>query len=173
MAKLTTQGGTENSMNQLLQPGQLKHDDERTQWLQSLRFLVDRSLIYSIWLSESNRRANMLTFVQFPTIFCILALRFSIGVISPCYYFLHFVFSRIDKFAAADARLTNVPYTRTVLPLVLLHQHAGFLGLNKLLGHDRQGTVALALAMDSATTVYDYDHPMDVGQNSTQQSKHA
>ena len=119
MAKLTTLGGTENSMNQLLQPGQLKHNDERTQWLQSLRFLVERSLIYSIWLIESNRRANVLTFVQFPTIFCILALRFGMGVISPCYYFLHFVFSRIEKFAAADARLTNVAYTRTVLPLVL------------------------------------------------------
>ncbi len=120
MAKLTSPGGIGDSMNQLLQPGQFTHIDERTQWLQSLRFLVEGSLIYAIWLIESNRRANVLTFAQLPTIFCILALRFGIGVISPCYYFLHFVFSRVEKFAAADARLTNVAYTRTILPLILL-----------------------------------------------------
>ena len=120
MARLTSLGGIRDSMNLLLQPGQLKHTDERTQWLQSLRFLIENSLIYAIWLIESNRRANVLTFAQFPMIFCTLALRFGIGIISPCYYFLHFICSRVEKFAAADARLTNVAYTRTILPLLLL-----------------------------------------------------
>lgn len=120
MAKLTSSGGIGNPIDLLSELKQPTRTDGHTQWLQSLRFFIEGSLVYAIWLIESYRRANVLTFAQLPTIFYILALKFGIGVISPCYYFLHYVFSPVEKFAAADARLTNVAYIRTILPLVLL-----------------------------------------------------
>ena len=130
MAKLTPLGGFGDSMNQFLQPGNFTRTDEQSKWFRSLRFLVEGSLIYAIWLIESNRRANAVSLARFPVIFYILGLRFGIGVISPCYYFLHFVLSPVEKFAAADARLTNVAYTRTILPLILLSSGASvFLAL--------------------------------------------
>jgi hypothetical protein len=120
MVRMTSMGGIEDCMRQLLQPGQFTEIDERAQWLQCFRFLVEGSLIYAIWLIESNRCANVMTFAQLPTIFCILGLGFGPDFISPCYYALHFVFSSVEKFAAADARLTNVAYIWTILLLVLL-----------------------------------------------------
>ncbi|KAB8227203.1 FAD-dependent oxidoreductase [Aspergillus alliaceus] len=114
----------DSSRAQFLQPRQLTGFGERAQLLQNLRALAEESVIYAIWLIESNRRANVMTFAQFPTIFWLLGLRFGPGVVTPCYYALHFVFSGIEKFAAADARLTNVAYTRLILPSVVLFMGA-------------------------------------------------
>ncbi|RAL15283.1 FAD-dependent oxidoreductase [Aspergillus homomorphus CBS 101889] len=114
----------DSSIGQFLQPRQLTGFGERAQLLQNLRPLAEESVIYAIWLIESNRRANVMTFAHFPTIFWLLGLRFGPGVVTPCYYALHFVFSGIEKFAAADARLTNVAYTRLILPSVVLFMGA-------------------------------------------------
>ncbi|KAM3512971.1 hypothetical protein MY11210_003371 [Beauveria gryllotalpidicola] len=98
-----------------------------SQSLSPFRFLVDVSLIFSLWLIESHRRANLLTVVRFPTLFFITSLKLGFGIVCPIYYSLHFVFSSIGKFAATDARLSNIAYTRTILPLMLIS--IGFWGL--------------------------------------------
>ncbi|KAJ5294985.1 FAD binding domain protein [Penicillium antarcticum] len=124
MATMTPIDSVDGSMRQFLQPTQLPDFGERAQLLQILGALADGTVIYAIWLIESNRRANVMTFAQFPTIFWLLGLRFGPGVVAPCYYALHFLFSGIEKFAAADARLTNVAYTRLILPSVVLFMGA-------------------------------------------------
>lgn len=120
-ARSASTSGIGHSLDQFLQPGQqLTDSDERVEWLQHLQVIIHESLVYAIWLMESNRRASALTLAQLPTVFYGLSLRFGMGAISPFYYFLHYVFSPIEKFAADDARLTNLGYTRTILPLTLL-----------------------------------------------------
>lgn len=42
------------------------------------------------------------------------------GVVAPVYFFLLYTLSPIEKFKAADHRLTNLAYTYTILPAVLL-----------------------------------------------------
>ncbi|KAH8743184.1 FAD binding domain protein [Diaporthe sp. PMI_573] len=99
--KLASTSGIGHSLDQFLQLGQqLTNSDERVEWLQNLQVLIYGSLL--------------------PTVFYGLSLRFGMGAISPFYYFLHYVFSPIEKFAADDARLTNLGYTRIILPLTLL-----------------------------------------------------
>ncbi|KAL4814755.1 hypothetical protein BDW67DRAFT_186313 [Aspergillus spinulosporus] len=107
--------------SQFLQPRQFSEFGERAQVLQNIRVLAEDSVIYAIWLIESNRRANVMTFAQFPSIFWLLGLGFGLGFVTPCYYALHYISSSIEKFAAADARLTNVAYTRLILPSVVLY----------------------------------------------------
>ncbi|KAJ5120787.1 FAD binding domain-containing protein [Penicillium bovifimosum] len=124
VATMTPIGGVDGSIRRFLQPSQLTELGERAQVLQSLRPLAEESVIYAIWLIESNRRANAMTFAQFPTIFWLLGLRFGPGVVTPCYYFLHFLFSGIERFAATDGRLTNVAYTKLILPSVVLFMGA-------------------------------------------------
>jgi hypothetical protein len=128
VATMTPMDSVNDSMHQFLQLTKL---GERAQFLQNLHVFAGESVIYAIWLIESNRRANVMTFAQFPTIFWLLGLRFGPGVISPCYYALHFALSGVEKFAAANARLTNVAYTRLVLPLIVLFMGVQlFLSLN-------------------------------------------
>ncbi|KOC07347.1 FAD binding domain protein [Aspergillus flavus AF70] len=124
VATTTPFDSVDGSIRQFLDPRHLTEFSERAQLLQNLHALAEESVIYAIWLIESNRRANVMTFAQFPTIFWLLGLRFGPGVVAPCYYALHFVFSGIEKFAAADARLTNVAYTRLILPSVVLSMGA-------------------------------------------------
>ncbi|THC93325.1 hypothetical protein EYZ11_007181 [Aspergillus tanneri] len=124
VATMTPIDSVDGSIRQFLQPRPLTEFGERAQLLQNLRALAEESVIYAIWLIESNRRANVMTFAQFPTIFWLLGLRYGPGFVSPCYYALHFLFSGIEKFAAADARLTNVAYTRLILPSVVLFMGA-------------------------------------------------
>lgn len=90
-----------------------------TNWFRLFSPIVDAGLIYAIWLIESNRRANSLTLVQLPVVFGILTQIFGVGIIAPCFYFMHYTFGPLEKFAAADARLTDIAYTRTILPIIL------------------------------------------------------
>ena len=43
-----------------------------------------------------------------------------IGVIMPFYYFLHYVMSPVANFNAADKRLTDIAYTVSILPVMLV-----------------------------------------------------
>ena len=43
-----------------------------------------------------------------------------IGVIIPLYYFIHYVTSPVASFNAADKRLTDIAYTMSVLPVMLI-----------------------------------------------------
>jgi hypothetical protein len=43
-----------------------------------------------------------------------------IGVVGPVYFALHYISARIANFKALDHRLTNLAYTRTVLPVLVV-----------------------------------------------------
>lgn len=49
-----------------------------------------------------------------------------IGAIMPVYYFLHFVFCPVQKFNAADLRLTDLAYTISILPMMLIGFYAPY-----------------------------------------------
>ncbi|KAK4445725.1 hypothetical protein QBC34DRAFT_441370 [Podospora aff. communis PSN243] len=87
---------------------------------QALLLLSDYSLILAIWLIESARRANTFTPAQLPLLFTLSSQFIGVGVISPLYYLLHYVLTPIEKFKAADMRLTRVAYTKAILPAVIL-----------------------------------------------------
>lgn len=87
---------------------------------QMFTFLTDFGLLYSIYLFEASRRANVLTLAQLPALFGLAAQFRGIGVVAPIYYFFHYTFTPIDKFASSDTRLTNMVYTKTILPAMAL-----------------------------------------------------
>ncbi|KAK0618981.1 hypothetical protein B0T14DRAFT_518347 [Immersiella caudata] len=87
---------------------------------QALLFLSDYGLILAIWLIESARRANTFTPAQLPLLFTLSSQFIGVGVISPLYYLLHYTLSPIEKFKAADMRLTRIAYTKSILPAVIL-----------------------------------------------------
>lgn len=87
---------------------------------QMFTFLTDFGLLYSIYLFEANRRANVLTLAQLPVLFALVAQVRGIGIVAPIYYFFHYTFTPVAKFASSDARLTNMAFTRTILPVMAL-----------------------------------------------------
>ncbi|KAF2163066.1 hypothetical protein M409DRAFT_68702 [Zasmidium cellare ATCC 36951] len=118
--------GYQNTATQdtsLVQPFSTLFDPSSSQasWLQSFSLQLTTAVMYSIWLIESNRRANTLTPVQFSIAFASLSNIFGPGFIAPIFYAFHYLSSPIEIFAPSDMRLTNVAYTRTVLPMMLLH----------------------------------------------------
>jgi hypothetical protein len=44
----------------------------------------------------------------------------TIGATGPIFYFLHYIFSPIENFAALDMRLTDLLYTKSILPSMVL-----------------------------------------------------
>lgn len=115
IARKTSLHGVESSMLHLLQPASAAEGE----WLRAFSSFVDVGLIYALWLIESNRRANSLTIIQFPLLFGILNHLFGPGVVAPCFYFLHHTLGKLENFACADMRLTDMAYTRTILPVIL------------------------------------------------------
>lgn len=89
------------------------------EWMNAFSVLAALVLIHAVWLIESNRRANFMTLTQLPMVFAILDQYLGLGVAAPWFYVAHYVFATIEKFAASDMRLTNVAYTRTILPIAL------------------------------------------------------
>ncbi|KAH6989817.1 hypothetical protein BKA56DRAFT_653104 [Ilyonectria sp. MPI-CAGE-AT-0026] len=82
--------------------------------------LTDLGIIITIWSIESVRRANALTLAQLPFLFTLLGQFFGIGVLSPLYYFAHYISSPIENFKATDMRLTRMNYTRAIQPAMIL-----------------------------------------------------
>ncbi|KAL1863951.1 hypothetical protein VTK73DRAFT_6308 [Phialemonium thermophilum] len=81
----------------------------------TLTFLVDSGLVYTIMLVESSRRANRPTPMYLPNIFASLATH-GIGVFFPIYYLVHYTWSPVSVFAAADMRLVDRCFTLALLP---------------------------------------------------------
>ena len=55
----------------------------------------------------------------------LLAAQFlGIGVVAPLYFGLHYASSQIGNFKALDHRLTNLAYTRTILPVMVFGYYA-------------------------------------------------
>ncbi|KAH6989863.1 hypothetical protein EDB80DRAFT_881882 [Ilyonectria destructans] len=105
------------SINVAFIPALYGHDAESRKQL--ISFLTDYGVIIGIWTIESTRRANALTFSQIPSLFLILGQLYGIGVISPLYYFFHYVNSPIETFKATDMRLTRMNYTLGILPAII------------------------------------------------------
>jgi hypothetical protein len=55
-----------------------------------------------------------------PTVFGILYQVFGIGFIAPVYYFLHYVQSPLEKYAAADNRMTQIGAVKTIIPSIAI-----------------------------------------------------
>ncbi|SPQ25384.1 76920dad-2e05-476e-8657-376aa0d4bde4 [Thermothielavioides terrestris] len=85
---------------------------------QAISFLADLAVLLTIWLLESTRRANLFTPMQLPNLFALLGQGLGIGVVAPVYCFLHYVLTPVEKFSALDQRLTNLRWSRAVLPAV-------------------------------------------------------
>jgi hypothetical protein len=60
-----------------------------------------------------------------------------IGVVVPFYYFVHYILTPISAFKAADMRLTDMAYTTTVLPVMLVTYYMTYVDsyLSPVLGH--------------------------------------
>lgn len=93
----------------------------RDSWLQAFYFQLTTAVLYAIWLIESHRRANALTLAQAGILFASASNVLGPALVAPVYYAFHYISSPIEKFAPRDMRLTNVAYTRTVLPMMLMH----------------------------------------------------
>ncbi|KAK3294210.1 uncharacterized protein B0H64DRAFT_418187 [Chaetomium fimeti] len=87
---------------------------------QLISFLTDGTILLTIWIFESARRANIMTPLQFPTIYIALGQLVGIGLAAPLYTFIHYVLSPIENFSALDQRLTRTRTTYAALPAVLL-----------------------------------------------------
>ncbi|KAH7082317.1 FAD binding domain protein [Paraphoma chrysanthemicola] len=87
---------------------------------QSYTFLTDIGIVYAIVLIESARRANTMTLASVPILLGYNSQFFGIGVLMALYCFVHYVQSPIETFRAKDLRLTNMAYTASVLPVMIL-----------------------------------------------------
>ncbi|KAK7906569.1 FAD binding domain protein [Apiospora marii] len=81
---------------------------------------------YAILLIESARRANYFSILA-PAVFWGSAQAWGIASVASIYRFLHYVLSPIDKFDALDMRLTDLTYTKMVLPALALTHYASYL----------------------------------------------
>jgi hypothetical protein len=101
-------------------------------------FLTDYGVVIAIWAFESVRRANIPSLAQLyvllyqllyksdltgnnrPTLFTLTAQLLGIGVVSPIYYFFHYISTPIEKFKATDMRLTRLNYSLAILPAIIV-----------------------------------------------------
>jgi hypothetical protein len=87
---------------------------------QTFSFLVDLGIVYSILLIESARKANILTLSFAPVILGYNMQFFGIGVLMALWCLVHYIQTPIENFRARDMRLTDLSYTASVLPVILL-----------------------------------------------------
>ncbi|KAJ4361867.1 hypothetical protein N0V83_010808 [Neocucurbitaria cava] len=87
---------------------------------QTFSFLTDLGIVYAILLIESARRANILTVASVPLLLGYNMQFYGIGTLMALYCFAHYVQSPIENFRARDLRLTDMGYTATVLPVLVL-----------------------------------------------------
>lgn len=82
--------------------------------------LAYSGLVLAIWSVEAVRRCNAMMPVQLPAIFAFFAQKKCLGMVAPLYYFIHWVLTPIDSFKSTDMRLTQMHYTRAILPSLLM-----------------------------------------------------
>ncbi|KAI9746304.1 MAG: hypothetical protein M1818_000015 [Claussenomyces sp. TS43310] len=89
--------------------------------MQMIAFLADLVPIQAVWTIESIRRGNFLTAAHIlPTVLGVWYQFRGIGYVAPLYYFLQYVQSPLENYAAADNRMTNVAYAKTILPSIAI-----------------------------------------------------
>ncbi|KAF3006804.1 hypothetical protein E8E13_010424 [Curvularia kusanoi] len=87
---------------------------------QSLTFLTDLGVVYSVLLVEGARRANIMTVSYLPLILGCSAQLFGGGVVMALWCLIHYIQTPIENFRARDMRLTDLSYSTSVLPVMLL-----------------------------------------------------
>ncbi|KAF1834748.1 hypothetical protein BDW02DRAFT_568714 [Decorospora gaudefroyi] len=90
---------------------------------QTFSFLTDAGIVYAILLIEAARRANILTLVSVPLLLGYNMQFLGIGTVMALYCFVHYIQSPIESFRARDLRLTDMSYTVTVLPVLILFHY--------------------------------------------------
>lgn len=89
----------------------------------SLEGQLDFGALYGLLLLESSRRANAMMPMQMPILFGTASVYFGPSIAMPLYFYVHYALSPISRFRAKDLRLTDLGYTRSVLPLLLTLWH--------------------------------------------------
>ena len=64
--------------------------------------------------------SRILTITTSPIVLGLSAQLRGIGVVGPIYFFMHYICSQISNFKAPDMRLTDLSYTRSVLPAMII-----------------------------------------------------
>ncbi|KAF8855683.1 FAD/NAD(P)-binding domain-containing protein [Acephala macrosclerotiorum] len=89
--------------------------------LQGIAFLADLIPIQAIWMIEGIRRGNFGTAAHLlPVVFWMIAQLRGIGHVAPVYYFLHYVQSPLEKYAAPDNRMAQMGPVKTIVPSIVL-----------------------------------------------------
>ncbi|PVH96078.1 hypothetical protein DM02DRAFT_659562 [Periconia macrospinosa] len=81
---------------------------------------MDINAWYTVWLVESNRICNKASLAQIPVMFGFTSQKFGVGVAAPISYFFVHINSPISNFKASDSSLTDLAYSRSILPLMLI-----------------------------------------------------
>lgn len=95
-------------------------DVDPLQRLQAIAFLTDLAPLWLIWILESHRPANVMTFAWLPVLFGVAFQLKGIGVVGPLWFFLHSVQSPLSNYPALDWRMVNVAAAKTALVAVLV-----------------------------------------------------
>ncbi|KAI4716833.1 FAD/NAD(P)-binding domain-containing protein [Aureobasidium sp. EXF-10727] len=88
--------------------------------IRTASYLAYFGVVLAIWSLEAVRCCNALMPVQLPGLFALFAQMKGAGMVAPLYYFAHWVLTPIDSFRSTDMRLTNMKYTRAILPSLLM-----------------------------------------------------
>ncbi|KAF9690833.1 hypothetical protein EKO04_011252 [Ascochyta lentis] len=97
---------------------------------QILSFLTDAGIVYTILLIESARRANIMTLSYAPLILGYNMQLFGLGVLMALWCMVHYIQTPIENFRDLDMRLTDLSYTASILPVILLtHYSPHFISL--------------------------------------------
>ncbi|KAH6608949.1 hypothetical protein Trco_002295 [Trichoderma cornu-damae] len=100
--------------------GQLIFDDDPKIWWQCFVFLTDFASLSAILMLESWRSANRRTFFQTSVVPLFIAQLVALGNVAPCYFYLFYVFSPLDKYSTASARRIDGAGVVAILPTLLV-----------------------------------------------------
>ncbi|KAK4942872.1 hypothetical protein LTR10_017448 [Elasticomyces elasticus] len=89
------------------------------QRLQMITFITDLAPLWLIWIFESHRPANVMTFAWWPVIFGVAFQLKGIGMVGPIWFFLHYIQSPLRNYSSLDWRMVNVAAAKTALVAML------------------------------------------------------
>ncbi|KAJ5952082.1 uncharacterized protein N7479_010495 [Penicillium vulpinum] len=93
---------------------------------QSFSLFADYGVWYGIMLIESARRAHRLNILSCAILWGMLNM-WGIGIFVPVYYFAYYILTPTSTFDAFDRRLTDLSYTKSILPVLLATHYATFI----------------------------------------------
>ncbi|KAF4628950.1 hypothetical protein G7Y89_g9199 [Cudoniella acicularis] len=99
-------------------------------WWHMFSFLIDVSLLYSIWLFESTRNFSRGSLIRFPIIFGFPTQVVGIGILAPLYYYCYYIYIPSSTLLKSpEMRSIDTSYARTIFPTVLLLSHIPIFGM--------------------------------------------